>query len=188
MSGRMIQEMALRLRDAGQLFAAPAQDVFSDLEVEIAGESGIDRLRRQLRPGLRGFPGDLHLTIHLPADEITPGLEERLTTAVRRYADLRTRDNLLAICADRRSGLRGFAIAFAIAAIAILASTALLKTAFAHFSDIEKLFISGPVTLFVWVILWTPLDTLVNYWIPYRRDNQLLAHLAGAKFILRPWE
>lgn len=51
MSETMVKEVKIKIREIEQLYLAPEMDPFSDLEVEMFGESAFQRILKQLEPG-----------------------------------------------------------------------------------------------------------------------------------------
>lgn len=188
MSEMMVKEMTIMIRDIEQLYTAPSMDPFSDLEVELFGESAFQRVLKQLEPGFWRKSGKLRLVIQLPKEKIKPGLDEKVMAAIDRYAELRTKDNDLAARNERWNGLRRLIVAILVS-LGIFAISALLVNTL--LSDLPRDVYSllyGFIALVVWVLVWNPIDILAFEWVPYTRANQVLAYLAKAEIIIKPWQ
>lgn len=61
----------------------------------------------------------------------------------------------------------------------------LLQIAFPFFSEMLDLRMAGAlhnlIDVFSWVILWKPIDRLIFYWNPFKKDIYLLQRLASAE-------
>jgi len=188
MSDTMVKEIVLKLRDIDQLFKAPDQDIFSDLEVEMFGESGAQRVIKKLQPGFWKKSGKLRLVVLLPKEKIKPDLAEKVMRAIDRYVELSTVDNKLAARNERWKGVRALLMSLAISlGLAVLASI-LFNTVLSKIPSEVSYFIYAILSLIIWVIIWNPLDTLVFEWIPFARANQILAYMAKAEIVIKPWE
>ena len=70
------QDIIIRLDTIDQLFNAPDINPFSEEEVDVLGEPALLRaIRRLLAHRVKNWEG-MRLILELPADQITPGLEQ----------------------------------------------------------------------------------------------------------------
>jgi hypothetical protein len=188
MSDEMVKEVTIKLRELEQLYLAPDMDPFSDLEVEMFGESAFQRIQKQLEPGFWQKSGKLRLVILLPKDKIKPGLDEKVMRAIDRSTELRTKDNNLAARNERWNGLRRLTVAVLVSLGIIAVSALLFNTLLSDLPrDIYSL-LYGFLALVMWVLVWNPIDILAFEWVPYSRANQVLAYIAKAEIVIKPWE
>jgi hypothetical protein len=188
MSETMVNEMKIKIRDIEQLYLAPEMDPFSDLEVEMFGESAFQRIQKQLQPGFWRNSGKLRLVIQLPKEKIKPGLEEKVQGAIDRFAEIRTKDNKMASRSERWDGFRRFTLAILVSLVVIAITALLFNTLLSDLPrDVHSL-LYGLVALAIWVVVWNPIDILAFAWVPYARANQILAYLAKAEIVIKPWE
>lgn len=188
MSDTMVHEMKIKIRDIEQLYTAPGMDPFSDLEVELFGESAFQRVLKHLEPGFWSKSGKLRLVIQLPKEKIKPGLDEKIMTAIDRFAELRTKDNDLAARNERWNGLRRLTVAFLVSMSVIAVSALLFNTLLSDLPRDVYSLLYGFIALVIWVLVWNPIDILAFEWVPYSRANQVLAYLAKAEIMIKPWE
>ena len=181
------REIEIKLRTIEQLFVAPDQDMFSELEVELCGESATERLQKKLQPGFWKKSGHLRLVIKLPEDQIEPGLDQKVINAINRLVEIRTKDNEMAIRSERWNGVRGLVMALVIAVILLGIGALLGNTILANYPESGYL-IYALISLTIWVIIWNPLDSLIFSWIPYSRANQILAYMSKAEIVIKPWD
>lgn len=84
-------DIIIRIDTTVQLFNTPAINPFSSKVIDVLGESALTRIRRRLlAQPLRNWE-NVRLVIKLPADQITPNLQQETTQAVRRYVDAKSR-------------------------------------------------------------------------------------------------
>jgi len=188
MSDTLVKEMEVKLRTIDQLFVAPDRDMFSELEVELFGESAAERILKKLQPGFWKKSGTLRLIVRLPKDQIKPGLDQKVMKAIDRFVEIRTQDNNMAIRNERWNGVRGLVMALVIGAILIGLGALLGNTILAKASSTVVSFLYAIISLTIWVIIWNPLDSLIFSWIPFSRANQIMAFLAKCEIIIKPWE
>jgi len=188
MSETMVKEMEIKLRTIDQLFVAPDRDMFSELEVELFGESAAERILKKLQPGFWKKSGTLRLIVKLPKDQIKPGLDQKVMKAIDHFVEIRTQDNNMAIRNERWNGVRGLVMALAIAAILMAVGALLGATLLAKAPSNVSYLIYALFSLAIWVMIWNPLDSLIFAWIPFARSNQIMAFLAKCEIIIKPWE
>src|SRR5579871_690952 len=95
-------EATLPLEDIRYLFAAPEPDPFSSAELDV---SGIDYLMSDLT-GRRKLPERVRLTLALPPEKIEADLEQKVSTALKRYCLRQMRSSERKARSVRLRGLR----------------------------------------------------------------------------------
>jgi hypothetical protein len=188
MSDTLVKEIVMKLRDIDQLYKAPDQDIFSELEVEVFGESGMERVQKKLQPGFWKKSGVLRLVILLPKEKIKPDLADKVMRAIDRYVELSTADNKIAARSERWKGFRALLMSLAVSIGLVVLASILANIIPTKIPDEVVYFFYAILSLIIWVIIWNPLDTLVFEWIPFARANQILAYTAKAEIIIKPWE
>ena len=169
-----------------RLELARAEDMFETPGVTLGSESGgtiagIDRCLAELTAHALRPP--VHLELALPAAEVTPDVDTRVATTLRRYCDEHRRHNDNQIRGMKRSGWRALRIGFPI--------TMLGLTIVAIGGDMSK---SDPfqdvVDIVGWVLawlgLWYPFDKVVFYPTDLIRENRALAVLRKATVAVVP--
>jgi hypothetical protein len=159
-------ELVLRLDRLQDLFGPPALDEFggaADLT------SGIERVVAELKATR---PATVHLTILVAEPELTPGVEDRLAAAIRRYCTAR-----IQALEHRRGALRHDGLT-ALLLGAPLLLVALLLTALVSQSGLPafwRTFLGdGLLLVLAWVALWYPLDTLLWYGRPITHEIRVV--------------
>lgn len=167
-------DLIIRVDTVDQLFNPPPLDPFSDKPALALGEPGLVYAIRG-KPGirLRDLPNS-RIIMQLPADQITPGLQKKVETAVRRYAALKQDENQAAIRLSRSRSAVRLLIALGLV-IAILGLAAMLgSTVFASASDVMRLLGTGFVTVICWATIWGPWDRLIYDWLDLWFENRIL--------------
>jgi hypothetical protein len=188
MSDTLVKEIEIKLRDIDQLYKAPDQDIFSELEVEMFGESGMERVQKKLQPGFWNKSGVLRLVLLLPKEKIKPGFNEKVMRAIDRFVELSTEDNKIAARTERWKGFRSLLMSLAVSLGLVVLAAILANLIPAKIPSEVSYFFYAILSLIIWVIIWNPLDTLVFEWIPFARANQILAYMAKAEIVIKPWE
>lgn len=176
----------MRLDTIDQLFNAPDVNPFSDEEVDVLGEPALLRAVRRLSAHrIRDWDG-VKLILELPPDQITPDLETRTEEALARYCAARIEDNKLQIRLSRVRSLIGLGMVTVISIIVIALAYLLLNSALQNASDTLKGVVAASVSVFVWVILWDPMEKLLFDWVQPRLENSILGKLQSVDIVIRP--
>jgi hypothetical protein len=180
------EAIIIQIDTVDQIFNAPALDPFSDREVDVLGEPALLRAVRGFLA--KGAPPRrwARLVFKLPASQVSPDLQPRLLEAVTRYCTARIRDNQLKIRISRMQGLLGLALAVAIV-IAIGAAGYLLLSAWlAEQSQTIQGLVVGFYSVFVWVILWDPMNRLLFDWVSPALENRILSRIMELDIEIQP--
>ena len=175
--GQGVDVIRLDLDRAIDMFAVPAIQLGSE---HGSFERGIDRCVAEVTG--RGMGHTVRLEITLPPAEITPGLEQRLATSLRRYCDERSLTNEYRRQSMQRSGVRALRIGLPVT----LFGLAITAVGF-HVGDS-----TNPQTAVVdiigwvlaWLGLWYPFDKILFYPSDLVRENRALESLRDAPVTL----
>ncbi len=177
--GRQTDVISLDLDRAIDMFEAPRIELGSE---HGAFQPGISRCIAEVAGQPIGHAVRLEVT--LPQSEITPDIEQRITTTLRRYCDERFHTNEGRKKSMRRSGVRALRIGLPVTLFG------LAITAFAfHVGDGDD-----PQTAVVdilgwvlaWLGLWYPFDKILFYPSDFVRENRVLAVLRDAQVTVVP--
>lgn len=165
---------------------APDFDPFSERETEFMGQSALTRLIKQLKPGWVRHHRDLHLTILLPPDQITPGLADQVKGAIQRFCQVKIEDNMMTLKNIRWRGIRALPFSFAFLAVCIAIGT-FFGSGLVSFIPVwlgtalnEGFYIIG------WVGLWNPTETFLFDPIPIKNENKILQELMRIPIDIQP--
>ena len=179
------RDIVIAVTSPDQLFNAPSINPFSERDVDVVGESGLTLIVRQLQMHRRDWRYE-RLSVRLPPESITPGLERQLADALRRYCKAKIATNLVEIHLMRvRSGVwLGILSAFVIAIIA--AAYILFTIVFSGVPQAVQLLVAGLISLFSWVTLWDVLEALIFNPIPMQRENSALRKIIDLNMEIKP--
>lgn len=180
------KDIVIRLDTIDQLFNAPDINPFSPEEVDVLGEPALLRAVRRLQAHRIRNSNGVQLILELPPDQITPDLEARTQEALQRYCNAKIEDNLLQIRLSRVRNLIGLAMVTVISVIAIGLAYLLLNSVLENASDTLKGVVAASVSVFVWVILWDPMESLLFEWVQPSLENRILRKLQGVDIDIRP--
>jgi hypothetical protein len=159
------------LNHMDELFNAPSADPFSSFEVEIVGQSAMDCIANRVTRLWPRKPKVVHMTLQLPANQITPGLTENTRTAVQRYCADRIVSNQLqrgmVIQSSKRQfwgAMIGFLAALMVIVLLVLNPFGLLPE-FLRWILVVLAFFAGAVLTFdsLWAVIFD--------WIPFVQDS-----------------
>jgi hypothetical protein len=184
MASPSAREILLRLRTVRDLFSAPEVNPFSDEPHDMLGEPALMLLVRQQVARGRRWEGE-RIVIEVPATELAPGLDQRVSRAIQRYALARIDNNRVTISVARQRALVGLVAGVAVALLVMGAVYLLLSGPLAHTSETLQDLLKSLVVIFGWVALWAPLDRLLFDWVAPWRENRVLAGLQSAGVVVR---
>jgi hypothetical protein len=180
------RDIVIRLDSIDQLFNAPDMNPFSEEEVDVLGEPALLRaVRRLLSHHIRNWEG-MQLVLELPADQITPGLEQQTEQALRRYSAAKIEDNHLTIRLGRNRSLIGLGMVTVISIVVIGLAYLLFSTIWAGAADGVKTLVAASISVFVWVILWDPMEKLLFDWVAPHMENTILRRIPTLDIVIRP--
>ena len=172
--------LVLRLDRLQDLFGPPAVDEFggsADLT------SGIERVVAELKATR---PAAVQLTILVPESELTPGVEDRLTAAIRRYCTARIQDLEHRRGALRHEGLTALLLGAPLLLVALALTTLVSHSGFPAF---WRTFLGdGLLLVLAWVALWYPLDTLIWYGRPITHEIRVVHAMRRMPIMVRAAE
>jgi hypothetical protein len=176
----------IRLDTIDQLFNAPDINPFSSEEVDVLGEPALLRAVRRLQAHRVSNWDQVKLILELPSDQITPNLETRTQEALSRYCAAKIEDNRLQIRLSRVRSLIGLGMVTGISVVIIALAYLLFNSVFADASDTAKGIVAASISVFVWVILWDPMEKLLFDWVQPRLENNVLRKLQDIDIVVRP--
>ena len=182
------QDFVLKLNTIDDLFNAPDVNPFSDNEIDVLGEAALLHAARRMRArGLRNWQAS-RLVVQLPPDQITPDLQAQTQAAVRRFCVAKIEDNRLNIRLSRVRSAIGLIIVTIISAVVIAVAWLLFNTIFASLSDTVGVVVAASISVFVWVILWDPMEKLLFDWVTPAMENRVLRSIMNMGLVVEAWQ
>ncbi|MCE3556037.1 hypothetical protein LWC33_31920 [Pseudonocardia sp. RS11V-5] len=173
-------DLYLPMKRIEHLFEAPRLDPFAPELEHYDPRPGLEQMVRAVQRAKR--KATLSVALGLPADVITPGLEERARAALAR--ECRRRIALLDddVAGVRRLGIRTLlwgllAVLFINGAVGALGTT--------EPGSIEDALSTGLQTV-AWVVLWVPINLLIYDLWYYRRDRRAYRRLRDLALTVVP--
>jgi hypothetical protein len=178
--------ISLHLEKIDDLFVDPDTNPFENSNLR---NSGMTMILNELYK--HRLPETLQIILYLPASEITPDLAARTKDALQRYCTFMVANRETEVLNTRLDGRRSLAVGLIGSVIFIILAG--LGYTFASASG------GGPVSylgflfggffsLAAWVIIWTPVDTLIYYWRPAWREVRKYRLIAHADLKILPEE
>ena len=158
-------ELTVHARKLGELFSEREFDPFTDDANGLWSIAQIAQL-----PIASSSVGTLQLRVLLPSEEVSPQTQTYVEHAIARYCSHKIAEAAQQMVAWRRGAIGTFAWSLAFFAFSLLLTTVLEQAAFLPGAirtlAIETLVIAG------WVIMWQPMDTLIQGWLPIREQER----------------
>lgn len=178
----------LKLNTLAELFNAPDVNPFSEHEIDVLGEAALLHAARQMLARRVRHWHEARLIIQLPSDQITPDLQAQTQAAVRRFCLAKLEDNDLTIRLSRVRSAIGLALVTIISAVVVGVALLLFNTILADQagSDVSTL-VAASISVFVWVILWNPMDKLLFDWVSPALENRTLRGIMNLELVIEPW-
>jgi hypothetical protein len=172
------QVIELRLNRAEDMFALAQTDLFSEYRNYLTGvEYCISLLRSQrLRSPVR-------LQLALPPAEVSDGMADRFSVALRRYCNQRIKYNERERRAVRLGGVRSLVVGVPIVVLGYL----LVIYEGRLVGPTGNIVWDTTGWVFVWLGIWFPLDTFFFSPLGYGRENRALRYLRDAEITVTTW-
>ena len=128
----------------------------------------------------------MRLEIELPPSEIEDRIDSRLARTLNRYCLHRTRYNRREQRATRFNGISALRIGIPLAVLGLVLTA--LAVRIGDENSAVRLVEDHLGWVFAWIGLWYPLDAFFFYPLAYSRENRVLALLAEAEVVVRPYD
>ncbi len=183
------QDVILKLNAIGELFNAPDINPFSKNAVDVLGEAALMHAVRQMLARRIRHWHEARLVIQLPPDQITPDLQAQTRAAVQRYCTAKIADNRLTIRLSRVRSAIGLVMVTIISVVVMGVAWLLFNTIFAAQADTTvSALVFASISVFVWVILWDPMEKLIFDWVSPSLENRTLRGIMGMELVIEPWQ
>lgn len=176
----------LPLNNITELFNAPDANPFSAHEVDILGESGIDCIKKRITRLWPRRPDAVHVTLQLPADQITSNLTEKTTNAIQRYCSNRIASNRLQRGLVMERARRQFTGALLGTLAALLVIALLSLNPFGLLPDILRGVLTVLAAFAIAVLIFNALWALIFDWVPFVQDNTVHTVMRDMKLSIEP--
>jgi hypothetical protein len=177
----------LQLDQIDELFNAPEINPFSTHQVAILGESGMDHLFNAVQYRWPRNPGITALRLQLPADQVTPELEEQTRRAVERYCTQQIDNNALIRKNTIQTSISQVGMSIGLLLLAVVVVTLSVRSPFDKLPTFFRVLISGFVTFAAVVAIFDSVYSLFFDWIPYVQDNRTYEYMRGIQISIEPW-
>jgi hypothetical protein len=182
------QDVVLKLNSINDLFNAPDVNPFAENDIDVLGEAALPHAVRQMLARRIRHWHETRLVIQLPPDQITPDLQAQTQAAVRRYCAAKIEDNRLSIRLSRVRSAIGLGLVTLISVVVIVAALLLFNTVFTAASDTIKAVVAASISVFVWVILWDPMEKLIFDWFSPALENRILRGIMSMELVVKAWQ
>jgi hypothetical protein len=180
------QDVVLKLTMIEELFNAPDVNPFSGNEIDVLGEAALQHTaRRMLARRVRHWH-DARLVIQLPPDQMTPDLQAKTQAAIQRYCAAKIEDNRITIRLSRIRSAIGLAVVTLISVLVIAVAYLLFNTIFSGLPSEVGVVVAASISVFVWVILWDPMEKLLFDWVSPAMENRILRGIMDMTIVVEP--
>jgi hypothetical protein len=175
----MATEVTVKVANVRDLFRDHEFDPFED-DVESVGSIAQMAQLPHLVEKLR----ELKLRVLVPAASFTPQTEGDVRRALRRYSAHMIAEARRKLAAMRWVGVRSFLVGLIFFGISLAASNAVGRMLFIpeglRTLASESLIVAG------WVVIWQPLDTLVQGWWPQWKEERTFRAIGALPLRVEP--
>ncbi len=180
------RDIVVRVDSLDHLFNAPEVNPFSDRAADVLGQAALPQVVRHLMGRRLHNWDDVRLLIALPADLLTPTLQQETVAAIQRYAAAKIEDNRLSVRLSRVRGAIGLALVtvFALAVVGLV--YLLLNSVFADADETVRSILISVTSIFAWVVIWTPMERLLFDWVEPALENRILLKLSAMTIAVVP--
>jgi hypothetical protein len=172
-------EFTVTLDDPNDLFDPRPSDVLAGLPPRAAG---VDQIRDEL--SARPLTAPATVTIELPPEKATPGLEHAFRRAIARYCQEGLARAELELRWSRREGTQTLVFGAVVLGVGLALSEAVLQSGIPK--ELRDFFGNGLFLVVAWVGLWYPLDMLIYGAQPHRFERKLLRAMREMEIAVRP--
>jgi hypothetical protein len=197
-SGRMMfqheetSSLLIAVRELEHLFVAPPKNPFSLYEVELMGESGLQRIVRMLSSTSAGALAPFYRVGHkhkriivlLPPDAIQPGDEQQARDALARYCELKIADNEKELFITKRQS--GRLLTFGLGMLLVCMSLSVLFSSDKTPDALWTTTLAEGFNIIGWVLLWHPFEAFLYDPIPIRIESRVYSFLNSLVLEVRP--
>ena len=181
------QDVVLKLNSINELFNAPDVNPFAENEIDVLGEAALPHaVRKMLARRIRHWH-EARLVVQLPPDQITPDLQAQTRDAVRRFCTAKIEDNRLTIRLSRVRSAIGLAMVTIISVVVMAVALLLFSTVLASAPQTIGALVAASISVFVWVILWDPMEKLLFDWVSPALENRILRGIMEMKLVIEAW-
>ncbi|MGE5379067.1 MAG: hypothetical protein ACM3XO_28750 [Bacteroidota bacterium] len=178
--------IVLPLDNIDELFNAPDVNPFSTREVDLLGQAAMDCIEKRVTRYWPRKPSALHVTLQLPADQMTPGLVDDTRTAVRRYCANHIEGNRVHRQVVIRRALRQLAYAGLGSLVAFAIIALLWNSPLGLIPDSLRGVLIVLSALAVSVLLFDAVWAVAFDWIPFVQDNTVHTILMDMDLAIEP--
>jgi hypothetical protein len=178
--------IVLPLNNIDELFNAPDVNPFSTHEVDILGQSALDCIEKRMTRHWPRKPRAVHVTLQLPANQITPDLIENTQNAVRRYCAKQIEGNRVHRQVVIQRSLRQLAYAGLGSLVALVIIALLATNPFGVFIEPVRNVLMMLSALAIGVLTFDAVWSVAFDWLPFVQDNTVHTLIMGMNLAIEP--
>ncbi|MEO6834879.1 MAG: hypothetical protein ABI231_03115 [Candidatus Tumulicola sp.] len=137
----------------------------------------------QLYEVTRNFVG-VALRVVLPANEVSPQTQECVERALDRYCSHKIVEARFKMAAWRRGAWTAFFWSIVFFGISLLLTAGVQQAPF--LSEPIRTLVSETLVIAGWVIMWQPMDTLIEGWLPIRAQERTFRAMRAMRVTVEP--
>ena len=178
--------IVLPLKDIDELFNAPDVNPFSTHEVDILGQSALDCIEKHVTRHWPRKPNSVHVTLQLPADQLTPGLIESTREAVQRYCTIKIESNRVHRQVVIQRSLQQLAYAGLGSVAALVIIVLLAQNPFGLLIQPVRDVLMMLSALAIGVLTFDALWSVAFDWLPFVQDNTVHTMMMDMDLAIEP--
>ena len=169
----------LPLDDIREVFIPPDVNPFSTHEVDILGQTAMDCVEKRVARHLPKKPRSVHVTLQLPAGQLTPDLKESTRAAVQRYCLTKIEGNRVHRQVVIQRSLRQLVYALLGSLVAVVIIALLYNGPLGIIPDALRGVLIILSALAIGVLTFDAVWSVAFDWIPFVQDNTVHTLMMG---------
>ncbi len=178
--------IVLPLNNIDELFNAPDVNPFSTHEVDILGQSALDCIEKRVTRHWPRKPRSVHVTLQLPASQMTPGLVENTRTAIQKYCTKQIEGNRVhrQVVIQRSLQQLAYAGLGSLAALVIIALLAAnpFGVLITPVRDVLMMLSALAIGVLTFDAVWS----VAFDWLPFVQDNTVQTMIMSMDLAIEP--
>jgi hypothetical protein len=179
MKPKQLNEIKLYLNEITHLFTPPDFDPFAHQPVFV---SGLEAAANEIKMANRR--SEHRLVLYLPAETITPELEQTIRQALDHYCSYKLEESRREVTLLRWEGFEALQTGLIFMAVCLFISLYVSKQE--TIPEYLQTFVGQGLSVVGWVSMWKPIDIFLYQWWPHWQSRFVYDKIKRAELVIRP--
>ena len=180
------RNLIIKLKELKDLLIPPTQDLLSDYDYIQSGEAALPRAIQYINP--KEFKKLEEIEIYLPSSVVSEDNIEKIRLLIHRYLHFQMEEDNKKMVLFKHNTFRIFrnAILFLIVCMAIVTIIG-METFVPNLPPLMRSVLVEGFTVVGWVVMWRPIELILNQWTALKIETQIYKKLLEAKVTLNTY-